>query len=79
MKCEGVGTVRPGRRPLVLARDDRDGAKAGSMKMSRDIRSKRKKQGIHKATNELSQMQLPWIRGRQLGNRNGVFPYISFF
>lgn len=45
MEWEKVGTVRTRRRPLlmVLARDDRDETKAVAMKMSRNIRFKRKK------------------------------------
>lgn len=50
MEYEKVGTVRTRRRPLlmVLARDDRDGTKAVAMKMSRNIRFKRKKHSCHK-------------------------------
>lgn len=72
MEYEKVGTVRPRRMPLltVLARDDRDGTKAVSVKLSRSIRFKREKQGIHKAANELSQRPLPWVRGRQLRDRD---------
>lgn len=74
MECEGVGTVRPERKPLLmaLARDDRDRAQAGSVKMSRDIKFKRKKARDPQNYNELSHLKLPWIRGRQLGNRNEV-------
>lgn len=46
-----VGTVKPRRRPLlmVLARDDRNGTKAVAEEISRNIRFKGQKQGVHKA------------------------------
>lgn len=66
MEYEKVGTVRMRRRPLlmVLARHDGDGTRAVAVKMSRNIRFKRKKQELHKSTDEPSQRQLPWVRGR---------------
>lgn len=48
MEYDKVGTVRTRKRPLlmVLARHDGDGTKAVAVKMSRNIKFKRKKQEI---------------------------------